>query len=984
MRTLSLTLLASALLGLAAFAAAETPYLVTDINSLPETSVGSFPEILGVVNGAAFVRATDDTTGQEVWRTDGTDSGTWKVADICPGTCGSDPVPLLATPGGFFFIARDEHQRPQLWVTRGTPASTFQLTTAALSIGRSPRPVWDGRRNLLFFSLGDSSGETLWRSDGTPAGTHRVADVSLVCDFNNPVDLTLFAGKVFFCADDGSSGPALWATDGTARGTRLVKSFGDLSGTGGPRGIRRVGNVLVFPAVLPSGPSGKIGLWRSDGTARGTVPLVGLGIRKEVVISSAVTLGSRLLFTLRTVEEGPSALWVTNGTAGGTRKLASFPTTGLGVHPFTFGNRILFSAADSAHGAELWITDGTPAGTRLFKDFCPGPCSSQATPLLVDRNRLVITARTPGRGSELWTTDGTVAGTRILRDVCRGPCDAFPRVLGVRNGRLVFVARDGAGVDEIWSTDGTAQGTGRVSRFGPQGNVWRDSLYDASAVLPTGFLFVADDPDHGRELWHTEGTPAGTRLVRDLATVNVASSDPQALMRLGAQVFFFADDGTHGFELWKSDGTGAGTGLVAELVPGSQPISPPVSRNSRAAGGKLFFQLDTSPSPSLWRTDGTTAGTLQVTPQDLAVGRQLTAVGSRVFFTAAGQPTSIEYQLWVSDGTVAGTRKVAEMPLRPPEFLTSFQERLYFSVDGQLWSSDGTPQGTEPQPTPEPLSNVSLLTVHGGSLYFFAHSEGQGFGLWRMRTDITADDMVLVVQLAGFSPDGMLSTEDRLFFSGDHLAVPGLWMSDGTTAGTVQISDAFQLAGTTTVFHHGVLYVSLHNGQLWRSDGTAAGTGLVRLEVDGFEVRGPLVTFGDLLYGLTAGALVETDGTPAGTRLIRAASPAWRIPPGTPPVPAGSHLFFSASAEDTGQELWAVASQSPVRDSRNAAISSPLRTSRRSPASTGWFQVLPSIAGNRASSVNWSGVARTSASSPSSDSTSSRSWSGNRTSWPLP
>jgi hypothetical protein len=63
--------------------------------------------------------------------------------------------------------------------------------------------------------------------------------------------------------------------------------------------------------------------------------------------------------------------------------------------------------------------------------------------------------------------------------------------------------------------------------------------------------------------------------------------------------------------------------------------------------------------------------------------------------------------------------------------------------------------------------------------------------------------------------------------------------------------------------------------------------------------------------------------------------------------------------------------QRPARDSRNAAISWPLRTSRTSPASAGWFQVLPSSAGNRATSVNCSGVALTSASSPSSASTSS-------------
>ena len=42
----------------------------------------------------------------------------------------------------------------------------------------------------------------------------------------------------------------------------------------------------------------------------------------------------------------------------------------------------------------------------------------------------------------------------------------------------------------------------------------------------------------------------------------------------------------------------------------------------------------------------------------------------------------------------------------------------------------------------------------------------------------------------------------------------------------------------------------------------------------------------------------------------------------------------------------------PASARRNAAISSPLRTSRTSPTSTGWFQVLPSSAGKRASSLN--------------------------------
>ena len=91
----------------------------------------------------------------------------------------------------------------------------------------------------------------------------------------------------------------------------------------------------------------------------------------------------------------------------------------------------------------------------------------------------------------------------------------------------------------------------------------------------------------------------------------------------------------------------------------------------------------------------------------------------------------------------------------------------------------------------------------------------------------------------------------------------------------------------------------------------------------------------------------------------------------------------TAARDRAGQRL-AVGHPLPAMATRKAAISSPLRTSRRSPASTGWFQVLPRIAGNRASSLNRSGRAATSASSPCSESTSSTSWSARRSSWPLP
>jgi ELWxxDGT repeat protein len=145
MRTVISALLAFAVSGFAVPVAAETPFLVKDINSLPESD-GSYPDFQGVVDDVAFFSAAHSDIDREIWRTDGTENGTWQIADICPGTCSSHPAPLLATPGGFFFIASDENFNRQLWITRGEPADALQLTTGNLRIERIPRPVWDDRR----------------------------------------------------------------------------------------------------------------------------------------------------------------------------------------------------------------------------------------------------------------------------------------------------------------------------------------------------------------------------------------------------------------------------------------------------------------------------------------------------------------------------------------------------------------------------------------------------------------------------------------------------------------------------------------------------------------------------------------------------------------------------------------------------------------------------------------------------------------------
>ena len=102
----------------------------------------------------------------------------------------------------------------------------------------------------------------------------------------------------------------------------------------------------------------------------------------------------------------------------------------------------------------------------------------------------------------------------------------------------------------------------------------------------------------------------------------------------------------NGTELWKSDGTAAGTVLVKNISPGD---SSSYFYNLTVVGNTLFFSARGVSGTGLWKSDGTAAGTVlvkNISPDNL------TAVGNTLFFSARGVSG---YELWKSDGTAAGT-----------------------------------------------------------------------------------------------------------------------------------------------------------------------------------------------------------------------------------------------------------------------------------------------------------------------------------------
>ncbi|HWN41866.1 MAG TPA: ELWxxDGT repeat protein [Thermoanaerobaculia bacterium] len=904
----------------AATAHGQNASLVRDIRTTgEETGIFSVPESFAVLReDRVLFAAGDRNTGQELWVTDGTSSGTRLLEDVCPGYCSSAPV-VVGVVDGVALLLLNTREEATLW--------------------------------------------QLWRSDGTEAGTYPL-DVPFAPGHPSNGETIAFSGGVlYFGRCSAELGCELWRSDGTAAGTGMVKKVIPSTSYAYFGRMVSAGNRLYF-----SIGGNDAGLWTSNGTAAGTLSLVEYS-SDDVPFQMTGIPDGRLFFTDANEQDGPE-LRVSDGTVAGTRTLTRFEATDpfLDTALKPIGNRVYFLADDGIHGREIWRSDGTEKGTVRVTDFgvnepweephrlrellaevggrlvfmttsdsipqrlwvsdgrpestAPLSCGGcQVGQLVTAGGKAFFFASEPAHGIELWVTDGTPAGTRITRDLCDmqdSECSRWASLVSEHQGGVLFQVVDSVHGVEIWFSDGTAAGTRQITDV-PGGRPSLPSAWIGSRLFHGGYDLGEAD------LWVSEN--GVSRPVADLAR-NEPSSRPEDLVPLGDRLLFTACDGATR-STWISTGAPEGTStLQGHPSVSCLHVDNGLGLGPVPAAGRLFYAYERQ----LWSTDGTPGGAVQLTNLDLfsVVYDRVSFQGKLFFHVQSGGRRA---EVWKSDGTPQGTVKAFELL---PEFsqieaLTAIGNELYFvgeTADGTgVWRSDGTQAGTRKLTNGINPQDKPWFTRAGSSVFFVMQPSLHERELWKTDGTTTGTVRVSAIpgDLHGGSPADLTEHQGKLYFFAPADGSTGwnLWRSDGTAAGTHPVRafernfdflglPAFRLrsfAGRMVFAADG----DEHGTELWTSDGTAEGTVMLLDLNPGAASSHPseLTVAGSRLYfaahdGERGRELWSSDGTVAGTHLEHDLAPEdLSSDPGSLTA-TSTHLYFAADDGLSGRELWSL------------------------------------------------------------------------------
>jgi ELWxxDGT repeat protein len=442
------------------------------------------------------------------------------------------------------------------------------------------------------------------------------------------------------------------------------------------------------------------------------------------------------------------------------------------------------------NGYSVWATDGTSKATLNlpikpdtgYSILSIGVANTEN--LFQVGKKLLFTdteydPQTNAYQYQIWTTDGTAAGTSVATTT--SPVDRT--LIGAVGGKALIYSTSSSsvGVSPTVSfvlTNGTAAGTTTFKVAGPP-LPYGFSVYSSFYSLGNRVIFSATGKDGKLTLWSSNGTAAGTGPLKVSGVSSTNGLDPYDIVTVGAKAYFigYGKDGQEG--LWSTDGTAAGTKEIVLKNISSDGLVPSWLT---AVGGKLFFSgYDSTFHSALWVTDGSAAGTHEVVVSGASqkglspIPGGLTAFDGKVIFT--GLDANYNDGLFVSDGTTAGSYELSFSGSEPEGFFADGDRMFFEATDASgkagLWVTDGSKKGTH---------EIYVKKSYAEGIFSGIPFSGINSGT-----------------VGGYEKNFAIVGNDVVFYGKDSLGRTGLWVTDGTSAGTKELHTNLTISDLTSV-----------------------------------------------------------------------------------------------------------------------------------------------------------------------------------------
>lgn len=535
-----------------------------DVGSTSDPYVGQKCFEMVAFNGQLYFQGI--VSGDvELWKTGSSNASTALVKDTDTDTSGR-PETMVVAGNKLYFSAYTRKNGRELWVTDGSTSGT-QL---AADVHEGPESSEMGTvmaplgNSVISPAYSHAYGRELWLSNGNEKGTQLLSELNPTIDYGNQQvrDFITIGDQLFFHANDSMHGAELWVTEGTEQSTQFLDNI----------------NVSILPSEFTEYIEYKgqlygtafsfsegVELYKSDGTPEGSGYVTPSDLFSSSAPQDYCILNESLYFIASTGLLGNNTLFTSDGTKAGTKTVNNGDKKAFDLveNLIEYKEQLYFGGATTDAGLEPFVSNGTKVGSTRILDFNPGSGSSHPNHFTGIGNKVFFSATK----NSLWylleydiTTETLVE--HPLSTLGLSGNEAPDSILSY-DSTLIVLAKDANGKRKVYAFNAL---TNQLDLLESSTDGYEDAF--AIGILNGRFLFSAQHQSKGYELFSTNGTAEGTRLLADIHAGS-ADAQPREFIWIKNKVAFIAD-GAEGAEIWISQGTPASTQrhIEAGMEPG--------------------------------------------------------------------------------------------------------------------------------------------------------------------------------------------------------------------------------------------------------------------------------------------------------------------------------------------------------------------------------------------------------------------------------